>query len=103
VLGLTAEHRADRFHQHDSDAECHKDLILGRAAVEQPHHDTLNDDTDQKHEQRADAGGQEPGSGRLHDDEHGIGAKHEHRAMREVQHPERAQNDCQPAADEGQQ
>ena len=47
--------------------------------------------------------GDEEGTGRLERDIAGIAAEHEHRAMRQVQHAERAVDDRQPRADQRQQ
>ena len=99
-LRKAAEDEADRFHEDDAEAEGDEELILGRAAVEVADDHALHHHADQHDEQRAgDDGGDERariGVG----DPAGVAAEHEHRAMREIQHAERAVDDGEARGDQ---
>ena len=100
---VAAEQRAHGFHQHDAGAEGDQDLVLGRPAVEQPHHHTLDDHADEQHEDEHRGQSEEPRTGCVQHDIGDIGADHEQRAVGEVQHAQGAKDDGQAAADQGEQ
>src|SRR5262249_2362308 len=86
-----------------AEAEGHQDLVLGRAAVEIADDDALHHHAEQHHEQRAGGERRDERAGVLVGDEPGVSAEHEHRAVREVEHAERAVDDGEPRADQREQ
>ncbi|MGY3471518.1 hypothetical protein ACVW0I_008389 [Bradyrhizobium sp. LM6.11] len=81
----------------------HEQLILVGAMIEMADDDAFHEDAEQHHEQRARDDGENERFRVLVGDEAGIAADHEHRAMREVEHAERAVNDGQAGADQREQ
>ena len=79
----------------DAEAEGDKKLILMRPAVEMADDDPLHQDADNHHKQRAGDHGDDERAGIAVGDIAGVTAQHEHRAMREVEHAERAIDDGQ--------
>ena len=95
--------RRTSFDDDDADAEGDQELILRRAAVEVADDHQLDEAADHHQEQRAGDHRDDEGPGRLERHVAGIAAQHEHRAVRQVQHAERAVDDGQARADQRQQ
>ena len=89
--------------KHDAEAEGDQKLILVRPAVEVADDDPLHHHADDHHEQRAGDHRDDEGVGIGVGDIAGVAAEHEHRAMREVEHAERAVDDRQAGRDQRQQ
>src|SRR6185437_4741896 len=97
------KHQADQFDETDAEAEGDQKLILVRAVIEMADDDPLHQYADDHDEQRARDHRDDERAGVLERDITGVAAEHEHRAMREVEHPERAIDDGQPGTDERKQ
>ena len=89
--------------KHDREAERDEELVFERAAVEVADDDPLHQHADHQQEQRTRDHRDDERPGRLVRDVTRITTEHEHRAVREVQHAERAVDDRQPGADERKQ
>ncbi len=74
-----------------------------RAVIEMADDDPFHHHAHEHDEQRAGDHGDGERPGILEGDIAGVAAEHEHRAMREVEHPERAIDDGQAGADQRQQ
>ena len=102
-LEFAGKHQANQFDEADAQPEGDEQLILVRTVIEVPDDDALHHHAHEHDEQRAGDHRDHERSGILEGDIAGVAAEHEHRAMREVEHAERAVNDGQAGTDQRQQ
>ena len=95
--------QAHQLDEADAEPEGDKELILMRTVIEVADDDALHHHAQHHHEQRARNHRDDERTGIFIGHEAGVTADHEHRAMREVEHAERAVDDGQPGADQRQQ
>ena len=95
-LRQAAEEEAHYFDEHDAKAEGDQELVLVRTAVEVTDDDALDENADDHAEQRAADHRGDVRAGVAVGQPAGVTAEHEHGAVREVQHAERAIDDGEP-------
>ena len=102
-LRQAAEEQPDDFDEDDAQAERDQNLVLVRARVEMADDDALHRDAEDEHEEGAgDQSASGERAGILIGDDAGIAADHEHGAMREIEHAQRAVDDRQTGTDQRQ-
>jgi hypothetical protein len=102
-LAQRAEHVANSLDDHNAEAEGDQDLILLRPRVVEANKPTLGSQANQQQHQRAqcERGGERVEMAQHHESR--VGAQHEHRAVREIEHAQGAENDGEPTGDQRQQ
>jgi hypothetical protein len=103
MLALRAEDGPHRLDDDDTRSERDEKLILRRAVVEPSDQPALQQRAEDEHEHGSREHADDEGAGIAGHHIDRIGADHEQRAMRQVEHAQRAENDGEPAAYERQQ
>ncbi len=98
-----AKEEAHSLDEDDAEAEGDQDLVFARAAVKVADNQAFHQHADDHNEQRAGDEGDDKGAGETIAEPAGIAAEHEHSAVREVEHAERAVNDRQAGRNQRQQ
>ena len=94
-LRQAAEEKTHGLDEDDAETEGDEQLVLVRPRIEVTDDHALHHHADQHDEQRAGDDGDDEGAGIGVGDPAGIAAEHEHGAVREVEHAERAVDDRQ--------
>ena len=102
-LRQAAEEKADGLHEDDAQAEGDEHLVLVWPGVERADDDPLRYHPDEHDEQRAGDDCDDEGARVSVCHPAGVTAEHEHGAVREVEHAERAIDDRQAGRDQRQQ
>ena len=102
-LRQAAEEETHELDEDDAETEGDQELVLVRPLVEMADDAAFHHHADQHDEQRAGDDRDDERAGIAIGDPAGVAAEHEHGAMREVEHAERAVDDRQAGRDQRQQ